>query len=71
MRRSGVRFPQAALCPSVFADSAGTEGRTELRNRERVLGTTAEYRRDLRIRYVDPKPAPLAAVVNVEDFRDL
>lgn len=44
---------------------------TELRNRERVLGTTAEYRRDLRIRYVDPKPVTLAAVVDVEDFRDL
>lgn len=26
----------------------------ELRNREKVLGTTADYRRDLRIRYVDP-----------------
>lgn len=25
---------------------------TELRNREKVLGTTADYRRDLRIRYV-------------------
>lgn len=44
---------------------------TELRNRERVLGTTGDYRRDLRIRYVEPKPAPLAPVVNADDFRDL
>lgn len=27
---------------------------TELRNREKVLGTTADYRRDLRIRYTEP-----------------
>lgn len=44
---------------------------TELRNRERVLGTTADFRRDLRIRYVDPKPVTLAAVVKADDFRDL
>ena len=27
---------------------------TEVRNREKVLGTTLDFRRDLRIRYVDP-----------------
>ena len=27
---------------------------TELRNREKLLGTTLDFRRDLRIRYVDP-----------------
>src|SRR6185369_3663335 len=30
-----------------------TKWSTELRNRERVLGTTMDFRRDLRIRYVD------------------
>jgi hypothetical protein len=28
---------------------------TELRNREKMLGTTMDFRRDLRIRYVDPE----------------
>jgi hypothetical protein len=27
---------------------------TELRNREKVLGTTLDYRRDLRIMYTQP-----------------
>ena len=44
---------------------------TELRNRERVLGTTADYLRDLRIRYVDPKQVKLAPVVSADDFRSL
>lgn len=46
---------------------------TELRNRERVLGTTGDYRRDLRIRYVDPageKDQP-ATVTSLDDYRDL
>lgn len=46
---------------------------TELRNREKVLGTTADYRRDLRIRYVAPKvesEAP-AEVTKLDDYRDL
>jgi hypothetical protein len=43
---------------------------TELRNRERILGTTGEYRRDLRIRYVDPiddNEVP-AGVTRIADF---
>lgn len=44
---------------------------TELRNRERVLGTTADFLRDLRIRYVEPKQVTLAPVVNADDFREL
>lgn len=46
---------------------------TELRNREKVLGTTHDYRRDLRIRYVEPKPdndTP-ASVTKMDDYRDL
>lgn len=37
---------------------------TELRNREKVLGTTADFRRDLRIRYV-------SAVTEAEEARDV
>lgn len=41
---------------------------TELRQREKVLGTTADARRDLRIRYVrppSPEDRPVAAVVDL------
>jgi hypothetical protein len=47
---------------------------TELRNRERVLGTTVDYRRDLRIRYVpapEAQPEQAAGVMNLADYRDL
>lgn len=46
---------------------------TELRNRERVLGTTVDFRRDLRIRYVPAEPErPVDAdVANLDDYRDL
>lgn len=46
---------------------------TELRNREKVLGTTGDYRRDLRIRYVDPPSGdePAAGVTKLDDYRDL
>jgi hypothetical protein len=43
----------------------------ELRQRERILGTTVDARRDLRIRYVDPEveePA-IALVANIDDRR--
>ena len=30
---------------------------TELRNREKTMGTTTEYRRALRIRYMEPEAA--------------
>jgi hypothetical protein len=46
---------------------------TELRNRERVLGTTVDYRRDLRIRYVPPTVEQEldepASVSRLDDFR--
>jgi hypothetical protein len=43
----------------------------ELRNREKVLGTTHDYRCALKIRYVDPKPAQTAKVVGLDNYRDL
>ena len=45
----------------------------ELARREKVLGTTVDSRRDLRIRYVDP-PAAVgegATVTRLDDYRDL
>ncbi|AID58821.1 hypothetical protein PBI_GAIA_1 [Mycobacterium phage Gaia] len=44
---------------------------TELRNREKVLGTTADFRRDLRIRYVEPQQDKPKLTVVENDFRDL
>ncbi len=41
----------------------------ELRNREKVIGTTLDYRRDIRVRYVEPKAG--VAVVRLRDFQDL
>ena len=45
---------------------------TEIRNREKLLGTTVDSRRDLRIRYVDVLPVdPVANVVSLDAYRDL
>lgn len=64
-----------ALTTATVADAAFcgiASAATELRNREKVMGTTVEYRRDLRIRYVDQavKDKP-AEVANIADYRDL
>ncbi|HVM13619.1 MAG TPA: hypothetical protein VM287_04735 [Egibacteraceae bacterium] len=48
-----------------------TRTATELRNREKVLGTTVDFRRDLRIRYVEPDEGPTAEVTRLDDYRDL
>lgn len=44
---------------------------TELRQREKVLGTTGDARRDLRIRYVKRPEAAPAGVTSLADYRDL
>jgi hypothetical protein len=44
---------------------------TELRNREKVMGTTHDYRRALRIRYVAPSARAPAPVTQLDDFRNL
>jgi hypothetical protein len=44
---------------------------TELRNREKVLGTTIDSRRDLRIRYTEPASSPPSGVTNRDQYRDL
>lgn len=45
---------------------------TELRNREKLLGTTVDFRRDLRIRYIDPtvKEPATEDVTNIDDYRE-
>ncbi|QZH58859.1 hypothetical protein K1X22_21775 [Mycolicibacterium farcinogenes] len=44
---------------------------TELRNREKLLGTTAEARRNLRIRYVEKEQEGPRLTVVTNDFADL
>ncbi|MDG4768938.1 hypothetical protein [Solwaraspora sp. WMMD792] len=56
--------------------AAGETSATELRIREKLLGTTLNARRDLRIRYVDPPSGPAgggdeSGVVQLDDYRDL
>lgn len=43
----------------------------ELRQRERIMGTTVDARRDLRIRYIDPQldEPQIALVTNIDDRR--
>lgn len=63
-----------ALATALVADAAfcgGIGAATELRNREKVLGTTVDFRRALRIRYVDPPPVRLAEVASIDDYREL
>lgn len=64
-----------ALSSALVADAAFcgiSSAATELRNREKVMGTTVEYRRDLRIRYVEVlTPVESSEVANIEDYREL
>ena len=63
-----------ALATALVADAAfvgGAGAATELRNREKVMGTTVDYRRSLRIRYVEPKTVKLVEVSQIDDYRDL
>lgn len=65
-----------ALTTATVADAAFcgiSSAATELRNREKVMGTTVEFRRDLRIRYVDTPDTKVesAEVTNIADYRDL
>ncbi len=60
-----------AFVKGIFHMQGSNVYATELRNREKVLGTTADYRRDLRIRYADPKPVVPTSVTSLDDYRDL
>lgn len=69
---------QFAILTAHVADMAyrgHTGSAAELRNREKVMGTTYEYRRDQRIRYVAPLqevPTPADDEVCLLDrYRDL
>lgn len=61
-----------ALIAAEFHDGV-VKAATELRNREKVMGTTAEYRRDIRVRYVEPSEETVetAGVTSLDEYRDL
>ncbi|KXF56152.1 hypothetical protein AXA44_02660 [Rhodococcus sp. SC4] len=68
-----------ALIAAEFHDG-DVKASTELRSREKLLGTTMDFRRDLRLRYVDPQafagatPADDDAptgVARMDDYRDV
>lgn len=64
-----------AISTALVADAfhyGHTPSATELARREKVLGTTVDARRDLRIRYVEAKTdEPPAEVTRLDDYRDL
>ena len=53
-----------------YATSAATWS-TELRYREKVMGTTHDSRTGMRIRYVEPAAPPHSPVANIDDYRNL
>lgn len=60
-------FDSIEIAARFHAEEGSNTVATELRFREKVLGTCWDFRRDLRIRYVAPK-TKLAAVVTVDNF---
>ena len=62
-RRAAASWGDTAQVAAAFHDG-DVRVATELRNHEKLLGTTLDARRDLRIRYVD-------AAANVEEPADV
>lgn len=53
---------------ALFHETCESRYAVELRNREKIMGTTADYRRGLRIRYIDA-PAKKGAEENGADAK--
>lgn len=68
---SDWQFAQdTALIAAAFHTGELRHG-TELRQREKILGTTVDARRDLRIRYVDEqKPSEAPGVTSLAAYRE-
>lgn len=68
-------FAETTLLVAAEVHEGVWRAATELRNREKVMGTTVDYRRDLRIRYVPAAQGEAAAapveVTRLDDYRDL
>jgi hypothetical protein len=59
------------IASRAFDDGAKVSLLTELRYREKVLGTTWSFRQDQRIRYTKPAAEASASVARLDDYRDL
>ena len=59
------------IASRAFDDGAKVSRLTELRYREKVLGTTWAARQDMRIHYTAPASAVPAPVARLDDYRDL
>jgi hypothetical protein len=59
------------LSSRAFDDDAKVSLLTELRYREKVLGTTWAIRQDMRIRYTEPAAVVPASVTSIESYRNL
>lgn len=62
-------FALDTACIHAAFHNGDIKAATELRNREKVMGTTVDFRRDLRIRYVEPAVEVPAGVTAIEDYR--
>jgi hypothetical protein len=53
------------------ASHGSVSAMSELRQREKIMGTTVDARRDLRIQYVEPQilESVPAAVINIDERR--
>jgi hypothetical protein len=67
-----------AMLAAEFHESGTSSSAAELRQREKILGTTMDARRALRIRYLPVEVAPVegdegapAPVAQLDDYRDL
>ena len=66
-------FDSIEVAASAFAEGARVGLLTELRYREKVMGTTWSARQDLRLRYVKPTVAQgdSASVTTIDLYRNL
>lgn len=66
---SDWRFAFETALVAAVLHSGDVRAATELRNREKVLGTTVDFRRDLRIRYVTPAATVPEGVTALDEYR--
>jgi hypothetical protein len=60
------------LIATKFEENHDCRVAAELRNREKVMGTTMDFRREIRVRYIEPKQGDdNAQVANLDDYRSL
>jgi hypothetical protein len=64
-------FDSIEVAAAMMREGFDTRRASELRCREKVMGTTVDYRRDIRVRYVDPDSVTPASVTSLDLYRNL